>query len=82
VLQTFLTVAAAGYAILIGAIVLNLLATSLGLVTWYGFLESAAAHGCSGAIREAGVISIVYLFVLYPLLLGWMAWELMIWIAK
>ncbi len=78
----FLTIAAAGYTILIGAIILNILATTLGIVTWYGFLESAAAHGFFGAIRQSGIISVVYLFALYPLLLGWMAWGVMVWVAK
>jgi hypothetical protein len=79
--HTFLTIAAAGYTILIGAIILNILATALGVMTWYGFLESASAHGFFGAIRQAGFISVVYLFGLYPLLLGWMAWWMMRWIA-
>ncbi len=79
--HTFLTIAAAGYTILVGAIVLNILATALGIVTWYGFLESATAHGFFGAMRQAGIISVVYLFALYPLLLGWMAWGVM-WLEK
>ena len=77
--QPFVTIAAAGYTILIGAIILNILATTFGIVTWYGFLESATAHGFFGAIRQSGIISVVYLFVLYPLLLGWMAWGVMRW---
>ena len=78
--QPFVTIAASGYTILIGAIILNILATALGIMTWYGFLESATAHGFFGAIGHAGVISVVYLFVLYPLLLGWMAWGVIQWI--
>jgi hypothetical protein len=80
--HTFLTIAAAGYTVLVGAIILNVLATSLGIVTWYGFLESAAVLGFFGAIRQAGVISTLYLFALYPLLLGWMAWGVVVWVAK
>ncbi len=79
--HTFLAVAAAGYTVLIGAIILNVLASVLGIMTWYGFLESASAHGFFSAMRQAGLISATYLFALYPLLLGWMAWAVMRWVA-
>lgn len=41
-----------GLSILAGAIVLNWLASALGLATWYEFLKSAGQAGPAAAIRE------------------------------
>jgi hypothetical protein len=78
--QLFLSIVAAGYAVLVGAIILNVLATMLGIMTWYGFLESVSTSGWMEALRHAGIFSTLYLFVFYPLLLGWMAQTAMRWV--
>jgi hypothetical protein len=50
-----------GLIILAGAILLNVIAGSLGLTTWYDFLKNP---------KDVSVISIIWLFIIYPLGLG------------
>jgi hypothetical protein len=54
-----------GTIILIGAILLNLLAGLLGFTTWYEFIRQPSA---------ASVVSLLWLFVVYPLALGFIAY--------
>jgi len=56
-----------GFGILIGAVVLNTIATKLSLTTWYDFLQSP---------KTIKPISYVWLFVVYPGLLGLIAFLL------
>lgn len=58
---------AIGMGVLMGAILLNFLADKLGLTSWYQFLQKPA--GTSWA-------SYVWLFVIYPLGLGALAYYL------
>ena len=53
-----------GLAILIIAILANFLATSLGLKTWYAFLEGWG-NGNALKLKDG-----LWLFVFYPLILG------------
>lgn len=57
IIQIFLS----GAGILIGALLLNFLASALGLMSWYDFVKGS---------REAGLWSYLWLFLLYPLGLG------------
>ncbi len=57
-----------GYLILIIAIVLNVLAKKINIKTWYDFLEDP---------KNTNFISYLWLFILYPLLLGVSAYYLM-----
>jgi len=50
-----------GIGILVGAIILNVIASSLGLVSWYEFIKNPSS---------ANILSYVWLFVIYPLGLG------------
>lgn len=63
-----------GWIILIGAIILNGLAGLLGLATWYNFLAKIAQQGWLPALRQTPIISHLFLFVIYPLALGGLAW--------
>jgi len=54
-----------GIGILLGAIILNLIASIIGLTTWYDFLKNPG---------KANIISYVWLFVFYPLGLGVIAY--------
>lgn len=54
-----------GLAILVGALALNFLATKLGLVTWYDYVKK---------IQTPNSISYIWLFFIYPLLLGLIAY--------
>lgn len=66
VLKIFL----AGWAILIVAIALNLLAQRLGITTWYPFIGDAGKIGFTAALSKLSFWSVLFLFFLYPTLLG------------
>lgn len=50
-----------GLAILVAALLLNFIANKLGILTWYDFVSSPS---------KARFIDYIWLFVLYPFLLG------------
>lgn len=54
-----------GYAILIGAMLLNWLAVKFGLMTWYDVFKSS---------KKLNSISIIWLFLIYPASLGLIAY--------
>ena len=56
-----------GWAVLVVAIVLNVIAGFLGIMTWYPF--SLELKNGFSAFSKAGW-SLVWLFIVYPLLLG------------
>jgi hypothetical protein len=59
-----------GLAILVVAIAANALATMAGLSTWYGFFGAIQDHGLVAALRKERLISLLFLFLLYPFALG------------
>lgn len=59
-----------GLALLAVAIVLNLVAKTLGIATWYDFILAMQSSGFVSAAKHIGVVSLLFLFVLYPLALG------------
>ena len=63
-----------GFIILIGAILVNLIAKSLELSTWFDFLEDIKNKGFSQTIKQIGFISILYLILIYPFILGVLVW--------
>jgi hypothetical protein len=62
-----------GILVLIGAILINLMAGLLGWTTWYGFLKLVGDTGFAAALQTMSTIQLVFLFVLYPLGLGLIA---------
>lgn len=54
-----------GLAILVGAIILNILAHRAGVLTWYDFVADPG---------KANLASYLWLFILYPLALGTIAY--------
>ena len=54
-----------GIAILIGAILLNIFASFVGFLNWYDFLKEPG---------RANLSSYIWLFILYPLGLGFVAY--------
>ena len=58
-----------GVCILIIAIIANVIVGCLGMSTWYNFGPQFFAKGFS-AVKEAGFINCLWLFVLYPLTLS------------
>lgn len=70
ILFVFLT----GIIILVGAILINAIASTMGITTWFSFIDMTKSDGLSSAFREAGFLSWIFLFIVYPLLLGSLAW--------
>jgi len=62
-----------GLAILITAIVANFVASKLGLLSWYDFLNLISDMGAKG-IKKVRFIDYVWLLFLYPLALGLGYW--------
>jgi hypothetical protein len=60
----------AGVAVLIAAILLNLLSGWLGLATWYSFLSQASEKGLGPALQSLTPVDYLFLIVVYPGLLG------------
>jgi hypothetical protein len=60
----------AGVAVLIAAILLNLLSGWLGLATWYSFLSQASEKGLAPALQSLTLVDYLFLIVVYPGLLG------------
>ena len=59
-----------GASVLLAAIIVNIIATWIGVITWYGFVEIVGEQGFLNAFEKAGLFSIVFLFLIYPLILG------------
>lgn len=63
-----------GYIVLFTAIVLNVLASKLKWATWYHFLQDVTSFGFSSSFTSLRLIDIVFLFLLYPVSLGAVAY--------
>lgn len=63
-----------GFGILITAILVNLIATHLEISTWYSFLKNIGQEGFSGALNNPEICSFIFLFMVYPLVLGYISW--------
>lgn len=68
-MKTYLT----GIVILIGAIILNSLATALHLPNWYAFLQKTSLTGFIEQAFRLPFISALWLLVGYPFVLGFLA---------
>lgn len=62
-----------GWVVLTGAIAINALAAALGLSTWYTFLTSVNQNGLLSSLRQARLVDLLFLFMLYPAGLGALA---------
>ena len=58
-----------GVCILLIAIIVNIIVGHLGISTWYNFGPNFFSKGLI-AIKEAGYINCIWLFILYPLTLS------------
>ena len=63
-----------GIIILVGAILINALASLLNLVTWYSFLSNLARDGLRQGLKNTPILSLIFLFLLYPFSLGFLAY--------
>lgn len=66
---TILKIILTGFSILITAIILNVLANILKITTWYDLLNNITKHGIT-ALKQESIISIIFLFIIYPFVLG------------
>lgn len=62
-----------GIGILIGAIIINIAATSLEITPWNKLFTQANDEGLSKTFKELSFVSWIFLFIIYPLLLGLIA---------
>lgn len=60
----------AGWIILVVAIVLNYIAARIGIITWYPFLDEVGKEGFMKAFLGSSFLSKLFLFAIYPFLLG------------
>ncbi|MBW3020732.1 hypothetical protein KY334_05525 [Candidatus Woesearchaeota archaeon] len=65
----FIQIFIVGLAILIGAVIINVIANYLNITTWYSFLLNMKDAGFLNSIKSEG-FNLIWLFVIYPLLLG------------
>lgn len=68
--QMFIHSFLAGIAILIIAILINGLTTLINLTTWYAFIQSIINQGFKETLFSTNIQSFVFLFLIYPFLLG------------
>jgi len=59
-----------GLLILLAAVLVNFLAGTLGVSTWYDFLKSIQANGLLETVKDTGLFSYIFLFLIYPFCLG------------
>jgi hypothetical protein len=59
-----------GFSILFVAVVVNLVVSYFGISTWYSFLSSIEQRGLIGSLAQLKFFSILFLFLIYPFILG------------
>ena len=67
-----------GYAILASAIILNVIANTLNIATWYELITNMTQKGIINAIKQQKIISTIFQFIIYPAILGFSAYVIMI----
>lgn len=68
-MKEIVTIFILGLIILFGAIIINLLASFLGITTWYTLLNAVSEKGIIEFFKQ-GFVSSIYLYFIYPLILG------------
>lgn len=76
-----LKIFAAGWLILLAAILFNALAAWLGLMSWYDFLSRLGKEG-EAVSRPIRFFDLAWLFLGYPLLLGIAVWLVVLLLFK
>jgi hypothetical protein len=69
-MKEFLTIYFYGIVVLVVAIIANATAKSIGVSTWFDFLSDIGQVKFLVKLKSLSLSSILFLFVLYPLLLG------------
>lgn len=60
-----------GYSVLTIAIILNISSTHLNIETWYSFISKAKRMGFFNALKKSRLVDLLFLFVVYPIALGY-----------
>jgi FtsH-binding integral membrane protein len=68
--QNFLKFFIFGWYILVIAIIINFFAKLIKLNTWYDYLTKIGDIGFLKASSGIGMYSLIFLYIIYPLLLG------------
>ncbi|MFT4282967.1 MAG: hypothetical protein ACMXX6_00925 [Candidatus Woesearchaeota archaeon] len=71
--QKMLTIFFTGIIILITAILINLIANYLNIITWYEYIQNIVDLGFVEASKNSG-LSLIFLYLIYPFLLGYAAY--------
>ena len=71
----------AGWAILLIAILLNYICNQLKVSTWYDFLLHWGEHGIQDAWASLNWISLLYLLLIYPVVLGVSGYLMFKWLS-
>ena len=64
-----------GTGILVAAIIINLSANAIGMTTWYSFLNDISENGFINTVESQG-LHLIFLIIIYPLVLGAVAYYL------
>lgn len=75
--MSLLKIFAVGWGILIGAILLNFLASKFGIIGWYEFLYNIGKLGFAKTLESTSPLSLIFLFIIYPFLLGLVAYMIL-----
>jgi hypothetical protein len=68
-----------GWIILLVAIAINAIVNSTPLSGWYAYLGSIGEKGLSETHKDISVINLIFLYLVYPFLLGLCAYLLRNW---
>lgn len=68
-----------GWIILLVAIVINAIVNASPLSGWYEYFNAISQKGLSQANKEIGFLNLVFLYLIYPFLLGLCAYLLRNW---
>jgi len=63
-----------GILILLGAILVNALAKAVKLFTWYDFFNLISEKGLEVALQSTSWVNLLFLFLVYPLFLGFIVY--------
>ena len=72
--QIIINLYLSGIIVLIGAIIINIIAKYLKLASWYDFINLIGSQGLKQAFVSQGILGFIFLFIIYPLLLGLLVW--------
>lgn len=67
---SFIKLYSLGLGILIVSVFANYIAADFNLMTWFSFLQGMSTYGFINMLYRVSVFSFLWLFLIYPLVLG------------